>query len=219
MSYVRRGTCFAQSWSVTEITLILFDLNGVLYQYDRTARIEALATVSGCGADVIAAAIWDSGFEDSCDAGALDAAGYLRGFGSAIGYDLSEVEWVAALQASLAPIPATLGLLPQIPPAVDCAVLTNNNLLVKKHFSALYSAVAARVGNRAHVSAEFGRRKPDPEVYRACLTQLGVAPEAALFIDDSATNIAGARVAGLHAYHSVGPADLAAELRHRGLLT
>jgi hypothetical protein len=94
---------------VADIALVLFDLNGVLYQYDRAARIDALAAVSGFSADTIKAAIWNSGFEDSGDAGTLDAAAYLQGFGTAIGYDLSEVDWVAALQAAIAPSPRSTG--------------------------------------------------------------------------------------------------------------
>jgi glucose-1-phosphatase len=212
------GTGFARFSVVADIAVVLFDLNGVLYQYDRAARIDALAAVTGCGADVIKAAIWNSGFEDSGDAGALDAAAYLRGFGRAIGYNLSEADWVASLRAAIAPIPSTLALLPKIRPRVVCAVLTNNNLLVRKHFSTLYPEVSGRVGNRAFVSAEFGARKPDPEVYRTCLTRLRLEPETALLIDDSEANVAGARAAGLSGHHSADPDDLEAELRVRRLL-
>jgi HAD superfamily hydrolase (TIGR01509 family) len=203
---------------VAEIELVLFDLNGVLYQYDRAARIDALAAVSGLGADAIKAAVWDSGFEDSGDAGALDAAGYLHGFGATIGYDLSEADWVAALRAAIAPIPSALALLNRIRSTVACAVLTNNNLLVQKHFAAVYPEVAERVGNRAFVSAEFGTRKPDPDVYRACLARLGADPKAALFIDDNKANVDGAQSAGLSGYHSAGPDDLEVELRKQGIL-
>jgi HAD superfamily hydrolase (TIGR01509 family) len=203
---------------VTEISLVLFDLNGVLYQYDRAVRIAALAAISGCDEASIKAAIWDSGFEDSGDAGAVDADAYLPGFGAAIGYGLSEAAWVAALRAAIAPVPAALGLLPRIRPAVACAVLTNNNLLVQKHFSTLYPEIATRVGKRAFVSAEFGARKPEPVVYRNCLARLGVAPAAALFIDDSEANVAGAVAAGLEGHHCRGPGDLAAVLSGRGLV-
>jgi glucose-1-phosphatase len=204
--------------AVTDISVVLFDLNGVLYQYDRAVRIAALSAVSGRDEAAIEAAVWDSGFEDSGDAGAVDADAYLAGFGAAIGYGLSEVSWVAALRAAIAPIPAALGLLPRIRPAVACAVLTNNNLLVRKHFSTLYPEVAVRVGNRAFVSAEFGARKPEPAVYRSCLARLGVAPAAALFIDDSEANVTGAVAAGLEGYHCRGPVDLAAALSGRGLV-
>jgi glucose-1-phosphatase len=203
---------------VTEISLILFDLNGVLYRYDRDARIAHLASISKRTPAAVKIAIWDSGFEDSGDAGVLDAAAYLHGFGACIGYDLSEAEWVAAQLVAVTPIAGTMALLPRIRPAVRCAVLTNNNLLVLRNFSTLYPEVAALVGDRACVSAEFGVRKPDPDTYRRCLGRLGVTPAAALFVDDSSANVAGARQAGLHGYDYTDPAALAAELGKWGLL-
>jgi glucose-1-phosphatase len=204
--------------AVTEISLILFDLNGVLYRYERDARIAHIGSVSDRSSDTIRTAIWDSGFEDAGDGGALDAAAYLHGFGACIGYDLPEREWVAAQQVAVTPITATLALLSLIRPGVLCAVLTNNNLLVRRHFATLYPEVAALVGDRAYVSAEFGARKPDPEAYRRCLARLGVEPTATLFVDDSPVNVAGAREAGLHGYDYTGSKELTAELHRRGLL-
>lgn len=203
---------------MTEISLILFDLNGVLYNYDRAARIAHLASISKLSPEAILAAIWESGFEDSGDAGILDAADYLRDFGARIGCDLAEADWVAAQQASVTPIAPTLALLPRLRDDVQCAVLTNNNLLVLRHFPTLYPEAAALAGSRTCVSAEFGARKPDPEVYRRCLIRLGVAPQQALFIDDSPANVAGASTAGLHSYQYTGSEDLGADLASRGLL-
>ena len=203
---------------VTDIALILFDLNGVLYRYDRDRRIAYLASVAKQSSAAVKAAIWDSGFEDAGDAGALDAAAYLRGFGARIGFDLSEAEWVAAQKVAVMPIADTLVLLPRIDPAVQCAVLTNNNLLVLRHFSTLYPEVAALVGDRACVSAEFGIRKPYPDAYRRCLERLGTTPATVLFVDDSAANVAGAVEAGLLGYEYKGSEALAAELRRLGLL-
>jgi HAD superfamily hydrolase (TIGR01509 family) len=203
--------------AVTEISLVLFDLNGVIYRYDRAARIDFLSSVSGVPADDVRRAIWDSGFEDSGDAGVLDAPAYLRGFGACIGYDISEAEWVAVQQAAVTPIAATVALLSRIRSGVASAVLTNNNLLVRRHFATLYPEIAALVGNRAFVSAEFGARKPDPEAYRRCLVRLGLEPAAVLFVDDGRANVAGAKQAGLHAHHYTNPEDLASDLRARGL--
>jgi len=203
---------------MTEISLILFDLNGVLYRYDRDVRIEYLASVAKLSPAEVMNAIWDSGFEDAGDSGVLDADSYLGGFGACIGSALTETQWVAAQQVAVTPITATLALLPRIRAAVTCAVLTNNNLLVLRHFSTLYPEVAALMGGRAFVSAEFGLRKPDPQVYRGCLGRLGVAPETALFVDDSVANVAGAREAGLRGCDYTGPEELAVELAGCGVL-
>ena len=125
---------------------------------------------------------------------------------------------MAAQRAALSPITPTLGLLPRVRPDVRCAVLTNNNLLLQQHFSTLYPEVATLVGDRAYVSAEFGVRKPNPDVYRRCLHKLGVLPEAALFVDDSPANAAGARDAGLHAFVYTDPMTLEAEFRKLGVI-
>lgn len=43
--------------------------------------------------------------------------------------------------------------------------------------------------------------KPDPRAYTAVLDDLGLAPEACVFVDDQARNIAGARAVGLATVH------------------
>jgi putative hydrolase of the HAD superfamily len=48
-------------------------------------------------------------------------------------------------------------------------------------------------------SAFVGSRKPEPRIYEITLERLGVAPEAALFIDDIEVNCEGARQLGMHA--------------------
>lgn len=61
-------------------------------------------------------------------------------------------------------------------------------------------------------SAEFGVMKPDPAIYLHTLDRLGVAPQAALFIDDFAHNVAGAQAVGMHAIHFKPDRDLYAAL-------
>lgn len=49
-------------------------------------------------------------------------------------------------------------------------------------------------------SCEVGLRKPNPAIFGIALDRLGgIAPEAAVFLDDAEGNVAGARAAGLHA--------------------
>jgi epoxide hydrolase-like predicted phosphatase len=49
-------------------------------------------------------------------------------------------------------------------------------------------------------SSDVGCRKPDPAIFAIALERLGgLAPDAAVFLDDAPGNVAGARAAGLHA--------------------
>jgi epoxide hydrolase-like predicted phosphatase len=49
-------------------------------------------------------------------------------------------------------------------------------------------------------SSSVGARKPNPKIFAIALDRLGgVAPSAAVFLDDAPGNVSGARQAGLHA--------------------
>ena len=61
-------------------------------------------------------------------------------------------------------------------------------------------------------SGDEGVVKPDPAIYQRTLARLGVAPEEAVFIDDSWGHVEAARALGLHAVHFTTAEALAAEL-------
>lgn len=64
-------------------------------------------------------------------------------------------------------------------------------------------------------SSEVGMRKPNPAIFLHALDLLGgIAPERAVFLDDAAGNVAGARAAGLHGIlvDAADPAPALAEL-------
>ncbi|MBS1210343.1 MAG: family hydrolase [Proteobacteria bacterium] len=67
------------------------------------------------------------------------------------------------------------------------------------------------------VSGEEGLIKPDPAIYELLFTRYGVTPAHAVFIDDSAANVATARQLGMHAIHFTAPEHLRDDLRALGL--
>jgi putative hydrolase of the HAD superfamily len=196
-----------------QVSLALFDMNDVLCRYDRAVRIAALAKLAGREPDDIETAIWRSGYEDRADAGAFGADEYLRGFGKRIGTALTVRDWIAALRASVTPIPEALALAEELARTMQVAVLTNNNLLVAREIAEIAPAIPAIFGSAFHVSAEFCARKPDPEVYRRCAARLGVPTSEVLFVDDSPANVAGAEAAGMLAHRHTTLETLAERLR------
>ena len=68
------------------------------------------------------------------------------------------------------------------------------------------------------VSAHERIVKPDPEIYRRCLSRNGLDAADSVFIDDSEANIAAARALGIDAIHFVGPEALRVALVERDLL-
>jgi len=65
-------------------------------------------------------------------------------------------------------------------------------------------------------SAEVKLAKPDPAIYRHSLDGLGVAASKALFVDDRATNVEGARAVGLSAIQFRSVTQLRGDLEKLG---
>jgi len=68
------------------------------------------------------------------------------------------------------------------------------------------------------VSGEEKIIKPDPAIYRLLLDRNALEAGDTIFIDDSPTNVKGARAIGMHAVQFTGPERLEADLRGIGLL-
>lgn len=188
------------------IKIVVFDMDGVLCRYWIERRLALLATWSGHSPEAIHAAIWHSGFEDEAERGVLSADDYLRGFGERLGYPLSATQWVEARRVAIEPDLAVLALVRQLSVEWPVGMFTNNPWLLKRHIAEVFPAVPALFGTRAVFSAELGRRKPEPEAFHRLAIRLACAPDEVLYFDDDATYVAGAREAGLSAYH-VGGAD------------
>ncbi len=67
------------------------------------------------------------------------------------------------------------------------------------------------------VSGDERVLKPDPTIYRLCLTRNGLAAANCVFIDDNAANVAGAAAVGIDGIHFTTPEALGDQLRRRGL--
>ena len=87
-------------------------------------------------------------------------------------------------------------------PVVE-AVLSLRDL--RRHFSATVTA------------SEVKRGKPAPEIFLRTLARLGREPAEAIFIDDFAHNVAGARAVGMAAIHYTPDLNVAAALAEHGI--
>jgi len=198
------------------ITTVIFDMNDVLYSYDRRIRVMRLAALCGRTCADVEGAIWGSGYEDSGDGGQMDADAYLAGFGERLGYAVTQRQWADALGAAVTAMPETLTLAADVARRAKVAVLTNNNWLVKRALDTLFPELTPIFVTNVFVSAEFGARKPEKEAYLGCLRRLDAPAEATLFIDDSDRNVEGALAAGLAAHLYKDPDGLAAALNEVG---
>lgn len=68
------------------------------------------------------------------------------------------------------------------------------------------------------VSGREGVTKPNPEIFLLACSRLGVAPESAVFVDDSPANVAGAEAVGMTGLLFRSAEQLRADLVALGLL-
>lgn len=200
------------------ITLVLFDMEGVLSHYDRAARVDRLAAITGRTAQAVRHAIWGSGLEARADAGLIGDDEYLRELSVLLNYPVSRDDWLAARLASITPNESVLALAAQVAERHRIAILTNNCRLLTDHIGYLNPPVARLFGTNVYSSAAFGAAKPAAQTYLRCLEQLGAPAAETLFVDDTESNVSGAIDAGLQGYKFVSAAHLLDELQRRGLL-
>ncbi|MDQ0511691.1 HAD family hydrolase [Ancylobacter amanitiformis] len=201
-----------------DVRLVVFDMDDVLLRYDVEARRAAIGRLAGLPHDEIERRIWTSGIEDASDAGRLSADGYLDAVAAALGAPFGRREWHDTRRLAMTLDPAVVALAARVGARVPIALLTNNGFIMKEHFDALVPELRALFGPSMHVAAEFDTKKPDPAIYRRLAALHGVDPAAAVMIDDKATNVDGARAAGLRAHHFTHASRLETFLGGLGLL-
>lgn len=198
--------------TATTIALVLFDLDHVLSDYDHHARLAVLAERSGSDANAVGAALFGSGLEDESDRGDWSPQGYAEELSRRLGARIALDDLVAARAASMRARTDSLRLAHAAAQTARIAILTNNGLYMRDRMHEICPALLPLFAGRMRFAAEFGRVKPDPEVYLHCLRTLDAEPAATLFVDDKAENVIGARRAGLHAVQFTDAAQLQRDL-------
>ena len=190
-------------------SFVIFDLMGVLYDCDASVRYAALEKLTGLREEQLRMLIFDSGFEEEAEAGAYRTGqDYLDALGERLGTIISREDWIDYTRRMFSPCPDVLGVADALASQTELALLTNNGMMLKDAFAACVPDAARIFGDRAHVTAEFGARKPDPEAYLGLCRRYDHLPARSLFIDDSKRNVTGAEQAGLQALHFCDSASL-----------
>ncbi|NBN64441.1 HAD-IA family hydrolase [Pannonibacter tanglangensis] len=196
------------------VSFVLFDMDDVLYDFDHEVRIAALERLTGRGRETFEHAIWHSGWETAAEAGdPATPEAYLAGFAERLGHPIDAGTWTAIRAAMMRPRPAALALASAAAEQADAALLTNNGMLLKAALPVCAPEAVEIFGEKSHVSAEFGARKPDPDVFLRICARYGHDPRRTFFIDDRPENIEGAEAAGLIAHLYETPDGLRRALR------
>lgn len=198
--------------------LVLFDLDGVLADYDRRGRCDALARIAGAEPEAVYQAMFgEDGLEHASDRGEIGLEGSLDALRRRHGWDLDANAFIEARRGSTRVRAGMLALCGALAGQARIAVFTNNGDWLVEHIARIAPELPRSFGQAIVSSGQLRQWKPEPSAFHACLTRLGDAEAAStLFVDDNAGNVAGAQAAGLDAVSFTDIAALRAELRVRG---
>ncbi|WP_417708614.1 HAD family hydrolase [Roseibium aggregatum] len=188
-----------------DIKFVIFDMDLVLYDYDHQIRLKLLEDLTGRPAAEIDQSVWGGPHENAAEAGnPATSEAYLEQFARLLEYPIDFETWADVRRQMMRARPDVLSLVRNLKTTADVALLTNNGMLLKEALPVCAPETVEIFGEKAHVSAEFGVRKPDPLIYERVCSRYGYRPEESAFVDDREENVEGALSAGLtgHLYET-----------------
>jgi glucose-1-phosphatase len=104
----------------------------------------------------------------------------------------------------------TVSILARLRGRYRIALLSNVNIMHWEHLHETHDFI--QWFDHPVASFEVGKRKPDPDIYRATLHIAGVLPPKAVFIDDVESHVLAARSLGIRAHRFINAPLLARDL-------
>ncbi|HMD99957.1 MAG TPA: HAD family phosphatase [Terriglobia bacterium] len=200
------------------VRAVIFDYGNVLCPMPRLSDYEEMRSLAGIEEPQFQDYIWR--YRLDYDRGTVDGTGYWRGVaqmsGKTFSDDLIQKLVAADIALWLTPDPILLRWTRDLHDGgAKTAILSNMHLDLAVYLRG--NAAWLRQFDHATFSAEIGLVKPDPAIYLQSLKGLDVRAEEAVFIDDNAANVEGARALGINALRFESVAQLAAEVQGFGL--
>jgi putative hydrolase of the HAD superfamily len=197
---------------------VIFDYGNVLSESQPAADLQAMASILGVSLARFTEIYWQ--FRVEYDAAALDPIAYWNMVAQTASRTLTRDQISALIEIDSRswshPAPAMPQWARDLRAAgMRTALLSNMPCSVRDYI--LQCAWLPDFDVRVF-SCEAGICKPEPEIYRNCLSQLGVQPSEALFLDDREANIRAAETLGWHAVLFTDAAVAAGEIAQRFLL-
>jgi putative hydrolase of the HAD superfamily len=179
------------------VKVLLFDLGGVLVQFD---GVRALAELSAGRLHPEAARrFWiTSPAVAQLETDAIAPEAFASAVVAELGLDVTPQRFLELFETwDRGPLPGARELLAEFRPGHRLACLTNNNAVHWRQLRDRYRL--AGEFERCYVSYEMRLRKPDAAVFAHVIRDLAAPPGDVLFLDDNPECVAAGERAGLDA--------------------
>ena len=186
---------------------IIFDLGGVFIEIDYSKTLKAFTDLQVQDFNTFYTQHHASDLFEALETGKLKAEEFYNTFRNHTNTTLRDEEIEESWNALLGKFyPDRLIWLDAIRQQYKVYLLSNTNAIHHKAFMKIYREQTGKNNFddyfiKAYYSHEMGLRKPYVEIYDYVLSEQGLQASETLFIDDTLTNIEGARKAGLQTVH------------------
>jgi len=193
---------------VSRVEALLFDLGGVVFEFDFERAIQHWARYSALPLREVRERFGHDEPYRQLERGEITAAAYFDGLRRNLELTASDAQigegWNGIFGAEIS---ETLDAVAHARKRYPCYAFSNTNAEHQRAWNAAYPRIAATF-DRVFVSSEIGMRKPEAAAFAHIAKAIGVAPGNILFFDDLVENVVGAVAAGLQAVQVRSPADV-----------
>jgi putative hydrolase of the HAD superfamily len=191
--------------SAGRITVVVFDIGGVLERVDDLSWLQSWGERAGIALDQIESRLSLFQLDERIATGQLSEAQYQAHYAEALMLDADAAadfmqdmwRWYCGeLDQEMFDFAASLR------PAYATAILSNSADGARREEQARYGF--EQLVDEIIYSHEVGLAKPDHRIYRLMCDRLGVAPEEIVFIDDTPLVVDSAKEFGWHAVLHTG---------------
>lgn len=174
----------------------IFDIGGVLINYDSEALAKKLAEANGCDREAVYG-LFSHDLLYQVETGRLSCEDFFNGHVCGVLPGLSYEDWTNAFAGHYTLNPAAFELLLELKQKGRKVYILSN--LAEFHKIAIERALPEFFSYCDHnfFSYEMGYHKPEREIFQSLCSAIGEVPERCVFLDDIPENIEGARNAGL----------------------
>lgn len=221
MSYSTRtdappGRSASQAVGARQSRALLFDLGGVVIDFDFRRAFRAWQAISGLTfAEIKQAFKFDENYERH-ERGEITAADYFAHLRSVLELADDPIRIAEGWNSIfIREIAETRRMVETARAQFPCYAFTNTNQEHHRTWTGMFPGVANSF-DHVFASFEIGFRKPERRAFEHVAQAIGLPLDSVLFFDDLLENVEGARAAGLNAVHVRSPADVRKALQSIG---
>lgn len=198
------------------IKTIIFDLGNVIVPFDFMRSYTGMAALTGKAPEEVRQCITEARVVVPFESGEFESTEFVNRVCSALGLELDHHTFSTIWSSIFLPEPNfTRDFISRLARRHRMLILSNTNDL---HWSMVRSTYPVVGDFHDYVlSYKVKAMKPSPAIYQAAIRMAGCRPEECFFTDDIPAYVEAARNHGIDAVQFQSAAQIAAELRARGI--